>query len=272
MTAPPVALVATDLDGTLWDRDGRIHPRTADALAHLRARGVPVLTVTGRRPATAAPLLRANGLTPAASVYLDGALGREGTDGKVFHRSTLDPGTVTELLALCHHHGVEPCVVVDGPDHDLLIGERPSTHPRHLAANAAHVRRCDLAAEAPTLPVLSLVVCGGDPQPLAALAARTTALARTSLTRDTVYGGAALSLRRPGTGKWQAVRAYCARSGLDPAGVLALGDGANDLDLLSEAAVALVPADGDPAALAHATATVAPASRGGWADVLEYLP
>ncbi|RMI32510.1 HAD family hydrolase [Streptomyces triticirhizae] len=272
MRGPGIGLVATDLDGTFWDRDGRVHPRTAAAVATLGERGVPVLAVTGRRHATAAPLLRAAGVPVAATVCLDGAIGREGVDGEVFHRDPLPPGRVGELLAVCREAGVEPCAVVDAPDRDLFVGARPTTHPDHLAANQGRVRRCgDLADALARRVVLSLVVCGGDPGPLGRLAARVEGLAQASLTRDTVHGGAALSLRRPGTGKWRAVAAYCARAGLDPGRVLALGDGANDLDLLAHAAVALVPEGADPGALALATRTVPGPERGGWAALLGVL-
>lgn len=272
MRAPGIGLVATDLDGTFWDRHGRVHPRTAAAVLTLRERGVPVLTLTGRRHASAAPLLRAAGVPVASTVCLDGAIGREGVDGEVFHRDPLPPGVVGELLAVCRKAGVEPCAVVDAPGRDLFVGERPTTHPDHLAANRDRVRHCaDLAGALRDRVVLSLVVCGGAPALLGRLAPLVEGLAQVSLTRDTLYGGAALSLRRPGTGKWRAVMAYCSRAGLDPDRVLALGDGANDLDLLAHAAVALVPEDGDPRALALATRTVPAPDRGGWADLLGVL-
>ncbi|HEY3016858.1 MAG TPA: HAD family hydrolase [Nocardioides sp.] len=41
-------LVATDLDGTLLDRDGRVTVRTREVLDELDERGVPVVFVTGR--------------------------------------------------------------------------------------------------------------------------------------------------------------------------------------------------------------------------------
>ncbi len=48
---PDVALVATDLDGTLLLPDGSIGPRTAAALQRLGATGHPDLViVTGRPP------------------------------------------------------------------------------------------------------------------------------------------------------------------------------------------------------------------------------
>jgi len=42
------SLVATDLDGTLLDRDGKVSPRTRAVLDELDRRGIPVVFVTGR--------------------------------------------------------------------------------------------------------------------------------------------------------------------------------------------------------------------------------
>ncbi len=47
MPASP-RLVATDLDGTLLDADGRVSPRTREVLDELDARHVPVVFTTGR--------------------------------------------------------------------------------------------------------------------------------------------------------------------------------------------------------------------------------
>jgi hydroxymethylpyrimidine pyrophosphatase-like HAD family hydrolase len=51
-TLPPLPprLIATDLDGTLLQRDGTISTRTQYALVRVRAYGIPVVMVTGRPP------------------------------------------------------------------------------------------------------------------------------------------------------------------------------------------------------------------------------
>jgi hydroxymethylpyrimidine pyrophosphatase-like HAD family hydrolase len=92
-----------------------------------------------------------------------------------------------------------------------------------------------------------------------------------SVSRDKVYGGYAVSLRPAGVGKWAGVTAYCAWRGIGSGRVLAIGDGENDLDLLAAAALAWVPADGAPAALALAGRVIPAAGEGGWAAVLELV-
>ena len=46
-----------------------------------------------------------------------------------------------------------------------------------------------------------------------------------------------------GLSKWNGVLAYCELAGIDPNRVLAIGDGANDREILTNASVALVPED-----------------------------
>ena len=51
--------------------------------------------------------------------------------------------------------------------------------------------------------------------------------------------------------------------------MLAVGDGANDLELLESAAVACVVGTAAPAILAMADHVIGPPDRGGWAAVVE---
>jgi hydroxymethylpyrimidine pyrophosphatase-like HAD family hydrolase len=52
---------------------------------------------------------------------------------------------------------------------------------------------------------------------------------------------------------------------------MAIGDGPNDIELLANAAVAVVPGDAHPAARLLADHVVGRAADGGWADILEIL-
>jgi hydroxymethylpyrimidine pyrophosphatase-like HAD family hydrolase len=65
------------------------------------------------------------------------------------------------------------------------------------------------------------------------------------------------------------VLAFCATYGIDPGRVLAVGDGANDLELLEGAAVACVVDTAPPAVLARADHLIGPPDTGGWAAVLK---
>ena len=54
--------------------------------------------------------------------------------------------------------------------------------------------------------------------------------------QDKVFGGWTLDSAPKGVNKWSGVEAYCRYRDLDPAEVLAIGDGDNDVELLERAA------------------------------------
>ena len=267
-----VELVVTDLDGTLSDTGERIHPRTVRAVLALGSAGIPVLVATGRRPRTAALVLEGAGLCGPA-VMLDGSIGRDLRDGRAFHRAAFPPEGAATVLDAFAAGGFQPCLHVERPGVDMVVGDRPSTHPGHLARAARWVARDDLARAVRTDPVLSFTVVGRDPVELGRVASEIVAgsVGSASVTPDLLYGGSTLQVRPVGVSKWSGVLAFCGDQGLDATRVLAVGDGANDVELLGSASIACVVAGGSPAALAHADHLIDPPSIGGWASILDLV-
>jgi hydroxymethylpyrimidine pyrophosphatase-like HAD family hydrolase len=267
-----VELVVTDLDGTLSDAGERVHPRTVRAVLALGHAGIPVLIATGRRPRTAAVVLEGAGLRGPA-VMLDGSIGRDLRDGRGFHRAAFPPGAAATVLDVFTADGFQPCLHVERPGVDIVVGDRPSTHPGHLARAAPWAAHDDLARAVRTDPVLSFTVVGGDPVELGRVASVIVAsgAGSASVTPDLLYGGSTLQVRPLGVSKWSGVLAFCGDQGLDATRVLAVGDGANDVELLDSASIACVVAGGSPAALAHADHLIDPPSSGGWAAILDLV-
>ena len=268
-----IDLVVTDLDGTLWGADERIHPRTLGALATLEHRGVPVLVATGRRLRSAAGTLERGRASLPALVVLDGALGRDLADGRVFHQAAFEPSRAGGVLETFHDAGLSPCVYVDRDDAEVVVGPAPSTNPRHARSVGRWLcEEADLARLVAREPVLMFSVVGGDRDALEPVAeAIDPAMGSAVVTRDVVLGGATLTVRPAGVSKWQGVLAWCADQGLDPGRVLAVGDGQNDVELLGAARVACVVADGCDEALALADHVLEPAEGGGWAAVCDLV-
>jgi hydroxymethylpyrimidine pyrophosphatase-like HAD family hydrolase len=265
-----VQLVVTDLDGTLSDAAERIHPASIRAIRALEAGGIPVLVATGRRLRMACAVLEAAGLTGPA-VVLDGAIGLDLRDGRVFHQVAFPPGAARQVLEAFAAAGLSPCVYVDRPDVDLVVGDHPSTHPDHLARAGPWVATEDLHRVVEAEPVYAFAVVG-RPAPLLEPVLRLVGSAGcASLVGDLLYGGATVQVRPPEVSKWSGVLSFCAERGLDPGRVLAVGDGANDLELLEGAAVACAVATATPAVLARADHVIGPPASGGWAAVLDMV-
>jgi hydroxymethylpyrimidine pyrophosphatase-like HAD family hydrolase len=265
-----VQLVVTDLDGTLSDAAERIHPASVRAIRDLEAAGIPVLVATGRRLRMACAVLETGGLTGPA-VVLDGALGLDLRDGRVFHQVAFPPGAARRVLEAFAAAGLSPCVYVDRPEVDLVVGERPSTHPDHLDRARPFVEVADLERVVETEPVYAFAVVG-RPAPLLEPVPRLVGPAGSaSVVGDLIYGGSTVQVRPPRVSKWSGVLAFCADQGLDPGRILAVGDAANDLELLEGAAVACAVATAGPAVLARADHVIGPPASGGWAAVLDMV-
>jgi HAD superfamily hydrolase (TIGR01484 family) len=272
LSAPDaIQLVVTDLDGTLWayGSEGVPHEETLAAWAELDRRGVPVLVATGRRATTAREPLATYGLAPSA-VVLNGALALDLATGECFHRHHYDVEVAAGVLAAFLEAGLEPCVYVEHDDFDVYVGTRPSTSKQHLAALGARARTADLAEIVASVPVLSFGVFGNEEHVILDVV---DALARHADPRVTHgdFGGHGVTVGPNGLSKWNGVLAYCELAGIDPSRVLAIGDGANDREILTNASIALVPEDAHEDALGAAHHVVPSPAVGGWAAILDHV-
>jgi hydroxymethylpyrimidine pyrophosphatase-like HAD family hydrolase len=271
---PAVDLVVTDLDGTLWHTDDHVPAAVLAAWAELERRGVPILVATGRRLASAREPLARVGLAPAA-VVLNGALGVDLASGARFHRApfpTADALIVHDAFASV---GLSPVVYVDHPRYDVFLSERPDTHPGHVEALGDMAGRVGPQGLRDTVAAESVLGFSMIGVPFSAAEAAHEAVApfaEVHLDRSIDWpGSASLTVAPRDQSKWDGVLAYCADRGLDPTRVLALGDGPNDVELLTGAAVRLVPEVAHPDALDLATEVIPAAAEGGWAAVLDHV-
>jgi hydroxymethylpyrimidine pyrophosphatase-like HAD family hydrolase len=266
-----VDLVVTDLDGTLWFGEyEQTHPDHVATWHELELRGIPVLVATGRRvTSTRNPLARL-GLAPPA-VMMNGALAIDLATGERFHFHQYAVEDATSILAAFRSVDLEPCVYVDHPGVDVFIGERASTHPDHLADLGSKAERADLDEVVRSTPVLMFGIMGHVPEPFREVEHVLAGVAETHLAGSVQYGGSSFTVTPIGLSKWTGVLAFCARAGIDPARVLAIGDGPNDVELLDAAAVSVAPVDGHHTAVSRADHVVASPRDGGWAEILDFV-
>lgn len=269
MTA--VSLVVTDLDGTLWHTDDHVHPATVKALAELAERGVPLLVATGRRVASTRDPLRRIGQAPPA-IVLNGALGLDLATGERFHRAPFPSVQAREALAAFTRVGLAPVVYVDHPRYDVFLAPDPSTHEGHVQSLGDTAGVDDLERVCAEEAVLGFSMIGVPHADGAAAARSLGAAAEVHLDRSLDYPGlASMTVAPLGQSKWDGVRAFCALRDIDPASVLALADGPNDVELLTNASIALVPEVSHQVARDLATHVIPAAAEGGWAAVLDYV-
>jgi len=216
--------------------------------------------------------MEANGIALPA-VFLDGAIGLELGATTPFHRHEFVPALAAQVLAILDELGIGPCINVDTPGADIVLGANPLTHPEYLRRLQPWVRKEDPWTAVRTLPVLAFTLLGSDHSMVRDLAAVVTSRVpvAAAISPDRTFGGLHLSFRPLGVNKWSGVAAYCAIKGLDAGRVLAIGDADNDVEVLEGASIALAVADASLAALEKADLIVAPASEGGWARIVDLL-
>ncbi len=71
--------------------------------------------------------------------------------------------------------------------------------------------------------------------------------------------------------KWEGVAAFCAQKGIDATKVLAIGDGENDVELLSHAAIPCAIAGACDNLVAQASHLIGRPGNGGWARVADLV-
>jgi hydroxymethylpyrimidine pyrophosphatase-like HAD family hydrolase len=262
-------IVVTDLDDTLWF-NGVVPQRTKDALAALKRRGIPVLAATARRPASTLLAMKLNNILLPA-VLFNGSLGLDFATNSIFHERIFDPDISLTVLGTLATFDIEPCVNVRHPTHDVVVGNAPSTHRDHLAFIKPWTRVSDLYDVARSEPVLSIGVCGLDGELLRRAAAAIDHVAATTVSRDGDFGNFTLSVRPLGVTKWAGVVAYSASHHLDANCVLAVGDGQNDVELLTNAAVGCASVGACSEVIEASDYDLGAFKDGGWHSILDLV-
>ncbi|GAA1687408.1 Cof-type HAD-IIB family hydrolase [Glycomyces endophyticus] len=265
MPAPKV--IATDLDGTLLGRDGRLPPRNQKALQAAREHGVLTVAVTARAPRA---VYRIPELAPVldAAVCCNGAALYDTATQRTELRHPVPLAAAREL----HERLFD---ALPGALFAVETGERQLTQSTFLQ-EGVHLNDPWVFLE----PGDDLV---GAADAVAQLVVRVP-----GSTGEAMYE-AARHIELPGVRLWHwgsfpeiectaveaskgaALAAWCAERGIDAADVVAFGDMPNDVPMLAWAGRSYAMADAHPDAVAAATDRTGSASDGGVAQIVEAL-
>lgn len=238
-----IRLVATDLDGTLLDPTGAVHPRTAAAVTAAREAGIHVVPVTGRPPHGVWDIATAAGLGPLG-VCANGGATIDLTAFEVLETRTL-PHDIAVRLATAARQATpgillavdvagapggtgagaafwhEPGFFAPGTDWDETVLEVADV-PAALGSDCFK-----LVARVPGMPAPDLI----------------THLERVIGTEGhvTTSGLDWVEINAAGVTKAYAMDGVCDRLGVGVDEVVAVGDNFNDLPLLAWAGTAMAP-------------------------------
>ncbi len=256
---PGLALVASDLDGTLLDPEGRLSRRTRSALDAVRSRGVEVVAVTGRPPRWLETL--AADLGPGLAICANGALVWDLATGRVVEAEVLAPDQVDEILRRALE--VVPRLRAAVETVHGWRGVEPSSATDERAAVA------QLLADGTGATKLLLRDPDFSCDQLLALVRAAVG----DLGEPTHSGGerGLVEISAPRVSKAATLARLTAERGIPVESVAAFGDMPNDVEMLTWAGRSWAMADGHDAAIAAADHLAPPNAEDGVAQVLETL-
>ncbi|MBI3963283.1 MAG: HAD family phosphatase [Deinococcus sp.] len=241
-----IRLVVSDVDGTLLAPDHSITPRVRTAVARATEQGIKVALASARPPQGLVWLLAELGIGPPF-VSFNGALVM-GASGQIVERHIMVPGTAQQVLALAQQYHLTPNVYVGQqwyvPWMDELVAEEArAVHCQPTAVN-------DL--EKLLAPGVEKLLLMGDPEQVVRCqeAAQARLGSQVAVARSyPTY----LEVTSPGVGKGTGLRALARCLGIPLPEVMAVGDGQNDVDMITIAGLGV--------AMGHASEEVRAAAR-----------
>lgn len=259
--APPrpyagrVKLVATDIDGTILPRSGRVTERTKAALASLAPAGIPLVMVTARPPRWIDGVAAQLGIEGMA-VCANGAVDYDLASRSVVDAITIEADVVLEVARVLRE--ALPGVVF-GLETTTGLAMEPDFPTREqglVPREVAPIEGMGAARDASTVKMLA-VLLGGDAD--AMLAAATPLVGHLLEPSHSNAEVPLLELAPAGVTKASGLARAAARLGVEPHDVIAFGDAPNDIPMLAWAGASYAVANAHPdvaAAATHATASV----------------
>lgn len=254
----PHAAILLDLDGTLLDERGRVHPENARALRELEARGGRAMIATGRSTVSTTPILEEIGLrTPA--ITFNGAGLWCPVQKRMLEERVLSGRTVRRALEFAAQRDLLAVVMTNDakwsspPRDDLerasiqgLVGLR--VVPR------AELEEVEFAIRV-TLFSIDHASSLALHDEVAAHVARPVYLTHfplNALPTHRTSPMAVLDLHPPCRGKAEGVRALRDLYGVEPGAVVAVGDATNDVPMFEAVGLSVAMRGGMAEAVAAA--------------------
>lgn len=235
----PIKLVVTDLDNTLLSPDRTISARAVAVMDAVRKRGVHFTFITGRPPYAVERFARQMHLTDpivccnGAVIVQDGALLLCRSFPLAPLRSLMEQGAAQGLTVLLYANSTEYALA----DTDWVRSRRAAGKAFPLFA---------FSSSAPDTAEKVNFITGGTEAAFLGLLPEIQSL--TDRYSISLYGSGGCEIVAPGVNKGTGLLELCAILGVSPAETLAVGDDANDPELLKAAGIG--------AAVANATESV----------------
>ena len=267
-------LIATDLDGTLLDAQGRVSRRTQEALAAVWERGITTVFVTARPPRWLHPLVEAVGAHGIA-ICANGAFVYAVDERRIVSATGIDAEVVREVVADVRREipsagfAAERTTGVHADDAFLSLRA-------YSEVQEAHTDTIEVRGPIDTVTGTIGKLLVRAPELIAAGEREDSVQAVADIVgeRASVQFSGAVGLAEIGplgVTKASTLAAWCRERGIPAASVWAFGDMPNDLPMLTWAGRSFAVANAHPEVLATATDRTGHHDSDGVAQVLETL-
>jgi Cof subfamily protein (haloacid dehalogenase superfamily) len=264
VTSPAPRLFFCDLDGTLLDEDGRVHPKRMSALLELRARGTRVVLASGRLPFEMRATCELLGLH-GPQITMNGALLCSPLTGDVLLQRHLPEPAVREHLRFACERDVPAVLIYPGGRRTQRLS--PAVEEWYGARLPEVVK--DLEQLAVSRPLKTLLLTGTDRyQEILA-----EAYAEFSGCGYVTSGGndASVELLHSDANKGHAAATLARHLGVPMSETAAAGDSLNDLELLAACPVSIAMREAPRLVRGAATHVAPPRLEGGLSEAIEQL-
>lgn len=236
----PIQWVAIDLDGTLLNSRHELTPRVERTLREALARGVQIILATGKTRQSAIGIIERLKLT-TPGVYLQGLAIYNG-DGTIRHQRLLEPAIAQKVIAYAETNNASLIVYGAGrvmarertPHTDLLLQYHEASPemvgPLHNLLDTIQFNKLHFFCESERIGALR--------SDLSALLNGTATLVQP--TYDI------LEVLPLGGSKGDGLKWLLQDMKIDPAQVMAIGDGENDIEMLQAARIGVAMANAMP--------------------------
>jgi Cof subfamily protein (haloacid dehalogenase superfamily) len=256
-----IALVISDIDGTLITSNHEIADSTRQAAARLYERGIHLSLCSSRPPRSIRPLAETLGLRSPFAAF-NGAL-IVTADGEVKLRSTIQPPVIARIKAIADDFGIGVWLY-DEVDWWVAGYDAFVEREEHTSGFAPRVEGYGgrLKSEAIKLTVVGKpeLVAQAEQRVLAELAGEVSASKSKPRFLD-------VTLR--GIHKGSAVRRIAGVFNVSPAQVAVIGDGPNDIEMFREAGISIAMGQGVDEVIQAARVITSSNDNDGWARGIE---
>ena len=268
MTEPfprvPIALVVTDVDGTLVTRDKRVTPRARNAIDALRGHGVAFTIMSARPPLGVHRLVERLDLKGPVGAVNGGALIR--SDLTIVERLRVDAEAARLSVKFLRDEGIDAWLFTDT---EWFLRDPAGAHVDHEKKTLGMDFTCvDEFDDVHYHEVLKIVGASHDHPHLARCESALQALlgGSASATRSQSYY---LDITHPEAFKGNGVAGLARLLGVPMEAVMTLGDGINDITMLQRAGFSVAMGNGSDPVKASATVVTDDCDDEGFAKAIE---